>query len=72
MIDPTFILVLAKVVEHRRKLACTTLCDLPKLPSLEMRRFLDTLLPIDAGFKNLSHHGLRTSWITKAALNENS
>lgn len=70
MIDPTFISVLAKVVEHRRKLACTTLCDLPKLPSLEMRRFLDTLLPIDAGFKNLSHHGLRTSWITKAALNE--
>ena len=35
-----------------------------------MRRFLDGLLSKDAGFSEISHHGLRTTWITRAALSE--
>jgi hypothetical protein len=36
---------------------------LTSFASLGWRRFLDGL-----GFRHLSHHGLRASWITKAAL----
>jgi integrase len=39
------------------------LCEIPILPSLEWRRFLDEL-----GLKHLVHHGLRATWITRAAL----
>jgi hypothetical protein len=68
-IDPNFIPLLSEIVTHRRKAGCLTLCDLPKLPSLLMRRFLDALIERDSGFTKLSHHGLRATWITRAALN---
>jgi hypothetical protein len=39
------------------------LCDLPEAPSVEWRNFLDGV-----GCNNVSHHGLRTTWITRACL----
>jgi hypothetical protein len=62
-IYPEFLPILAEIVAHRRQLGESRLCSLPKLPSLQIRWFLDGL-----GFKELSHHGLRVSWITRAAL----
>lgn len=38
------------------------LCEIPERPSLIWREFLDRF-----GFEELCHHGLRTTWITKAA-----
>ena len=69
-IDPKFLPVLTEIVAHRRKLTKATLADLPLLRGVEMREFLDGLLDQDAGFSQLSHHGLRTTWITRAALSE--
>jgi hypothetical protein len=63
MIDPDFLPILAEIVAHRRHLNATTLATLPVLPSVEIRKFLDSL-----GLQGLSHHGLRASWITKAAM----
>jgi hypothetical protein len=54
---------LREIAEHRRAAGHATLCDLPVLPSLEWRKFLDRL-----GIKGASHHGLRVTWITKAAM----
>jgi integrase len=62
-IDPTFYPILQELVSHRKSLGKSTLCEIPVLPSVEWRRFLDTL-----GFKHLVHHGLRATWITRAAL----
>jgi hypothetical protein len=62
-IDPNFIPVLKEIISHRRKLGSSTICDLPILPPVEIRKFLDSL-----GFYNISHHGLRVAWITRAAL----
>ena len=45
----------------------TTLCDMPWDPSLQWRKFLDKINK-DL-LKNLSHHGLRRTWISRAALN---
>jgi hypothetical protein len=53
---------LREIVEHRRANGYATLCDLPKLASLEFRRFLDSL-----NIKGVSHHCLRVGWITSAA-----
>jgi integrase len=39
------------------------LCEIPLLPSVEWRKFLDEL-----GLQHLVHHGLRATWITRAAL----
>lgn len=64
-IDPRFLPILAEIVAHRRTLGESTLCSLPSnpSPSMELRRFLDAL-----GLHGLSQHGLRTSWVTRAAL----
>jgi integrase len=64
-IDPSFIPALKRIVEHRRALGESTLATLPKdpSPSLHLRGFLDGL-----GLQGLSQHGLRTSWVTRAAL----
>jgi Phage integrase SAM-like domain len=67
-IDPEFHPLLSEIVEHRRKLGKSNLCDLPQLPSVVMRRFLDSLARFDVGFNDISHHGLRATWITQAAL----
>ena len=69
-IDPEFYPILCEIVEHRRKLGKSTLCDLPLCSSVLIRRFLDGLSERDGdgGFRLLCHHGLRATWITQAAL----
>jgi hypothetical protein len=67
-IDPEFYPILCEIVEHRRKLGKSTLCELPLCSSVLIRRFLDGLSENDDGFKLLCHHGLRATWITQAAL----
>ncbi|MEA3212272.1 MAG: hypothetical protein QOE70_5329 [Chthoniobacter sp.] len=55
---------LTDLIARRRAAGHLSLCDVPMLPSLEWRRFLDSL----GDLRHLSHHGLRTTWITHAAL----
>jgi integrase len=55
--------LLRALIERRRKAGHADLCTIPVLPSVEWRRFLDSL-----GLKEISHHGLRVTWITQAAL----
>jgi integrase len=62
-IDARLLPTLKEIVTHRRRNKCKTLCDLPELPSVEWRKFLDEM-----GIKGVSHHSLRVTWITKAAL----
>jgi hypothetical protein len=66
-IDPEFFPVLQQIVAHRQRLGKSTLCDIPgddKAPaSVQIREFLDEI-----GLPHLVHHGLRATWITKAAL----
>jgi integrase len=64
-IDPSFLPTLKLIVAHRREVGQIRLCNLPAnpSPSLELRRFLDGI-----GLKGLSHHGLRSTWCTRAAL----
>jgi len=62
-IDSDFYPILQELVAHRQSLGKSLLCEIPVLPSVEWRRFLDTL-----GLKHLVHHGLRATWITRAAL----
>jgi hypothetical protein len=62
-IDPSFYPILQELVAYRQSIGKSTLCDIPVLPSVEWRRFLDEL-----GLKHLVHHGLRATWITNAAL----
>jgi hypothetical protein len=62
-ISPKFLPTLRELVGHRRATGHRTLCDVPVLCSVEWRQFLDTL-----GLHHLSHHGLRVSWISRAAL----
>jgi hypothetical protein len=62
-IDPGFFPILQQLVAHRQTTASPVLCEIPLLASVEWRKFLDAL-----GFKHLCHHGLRATWITKAAL----
>jgi hypothetical protein len=54
---------LKDLVEHRRAEGHATLADIPTLASLEFRKLLDGL-----NVKGVSHHSLRVTWITKAAL----
>jgi hypothetical protein len=62
-IDPDFGPILQDLVAHRQSMGKSMLCEIPILPSVEWRRFLDEL-----GLKHLVHHGLRATWITRAAL----
>jgi hypothetical protein len=62
-INPPFFETLLEIANHRARRGKHTLCDIPERPSLEWRRFLDKL-----GLRHLSHHGLRATWITRAAL----
>jgi hypothetical protein len=62
-IEPDFYPILQELVEHRRAMGKAMLCEIPELPSVKWRRFLDEL-----GLKHLVHHGLRATWITRAAL----
>lgn len=62
-IDPRFLPILKELIAHRQQLGKGTLCDMTSFCSLGWRRFLDSL-----GFRHLSHHGLRSVWVTRAAL----
>jgi integrase len=62
-IDPAFYPILQEIVAHRKSLGSPLLCEVPILASVEWRRFLDGL-----GLPHLCHHGLRATWITRAAL----
>jgi integrase len=62
-IDPAFYPILQELVMHRKRVVESHLCEIPILPSVEWRRFLDEL-----GLRHLVHHGLRATWITRAAL----
>jgi integrase len=61
-IDPRFFPILQELVAQRQATS-PLLCEIPLLASVEWRRFLDEL-----GLKHLCHHGLRATWITRAAL----
>jgi integrase len=61
-IDERLVPALTEIVKHRTAKKETTLCDLPDFASLEWRRFLDGL-----GITDVSHHGLRRTWVTEAA-----
>ncbi len=54
---------LRELVEKRKAGGFADLCTIPVLPSVEWRNFLNRF-----GFGAISHHGLRTTWITRAAL----
>jgi integrase len=55
---------LREIADHRKSAGKSTLCDVPDFgASIEWRRFLDSL-----GISGVSHHDLRRTWITKAAL----
>jgi hypothetical protein len=60
-------------LEHRKAQGKQTLCDLPALPSLEWRRFLDGLKSrigdaAEPNILDISHHDLRRTWVTAACL----
>jgi integrase len=67
-LDPDFQPILTELVAHRRSQSESRLCNLPLLRGVEMRRFLDSLIPLDSGFAKLSLHGLRATLITRWAL----
>jgi integrase len=67
-IDPDFYPILEKLVEYRRRQGKSNICDIPEgkgatPPSVLWRQFLT-----EFGLPHLSHHGLRATWITRAAL----
>jgi hypothetical protein len=61
-LDERLVQPLAKIVAERRNGGHAALCEIPRFPSLLWRRFLDSLK-----LTTLSHHGLRVTWITRAA-----
>jgi len=61
-LDPRAAALLKPIVEARRAEGKKTLADLPQIRAVQMREFLDSL-----GIPKV-HHGLRSTWITKAAL----
>jgi hypothetical protein len=80
-IDEPLLEPLREIVEHRQASGKKTLCDIPlivrrngslkppmkgkgeKPPSVQWREYLDSL-----GITDVSHHDLRRTWVTKAAL----
>ena len=62
-IDPRVLETLRAIVVMRQSQGAATLCDVPVVGSVEWRRFLDSL-----GLPELSQHGLRATYITRAAL----
>lgn len=61
-IDPRFRPILKRLVEQAQKLGFKNLCEIPWDATLRLRRTFDR-----AGLPGLSHHGLRVTWITRAA-----
>jgi integrase len=62
-LDPRAVELLRPIIAERRAAKKATLADMPDLlKSMQIRKFLD-----DLGISKV-HHGLRSTWITKAAL----
>jgi integrase len=68
LIDGALVPVLPEIMQYRASLGSRVLCSIPPVPSVLIRRFLDSLAHVDPGFESLSIHGLRATWITDAAL----
>jgi hypothetical protein len=68
-IDDRLLKPLREIIEHRKGEGKSTLCDIPDFtkgevpPSVQWRQFLDALAITD-----VSHHCLRKTWVTEAAL----
>jgi integrase len=54
--------LLRDLIDRRKAAGKKDLCEIPAVPSMEWRAFLDQF-----GFSHLCHHGLRTTWVTRAA-----
>ncbi len=63
-IDPRFRPILEQLVEEAKRAGEKTICTIPWDASIRLRRALDR-----AGLPDLVHHGLRVTWITRAAEN---
>jgi hypothetical protein len=63
-IDPRFRPILERLVENAKAQGLRVLCEIPWDASLRWRVTLDR-----CGFEDICHHGLRASWITRAAEN---
>jgi hypothetical protein len=61
-IAPALAPTLKKIVALRTAQSATTLCEVPPFASLKWRVYLDGF-----GYKGISHHCLRVSWISRAA-----
>ena len=61
-LDPRAAALLQPLVEARRAAGKKTLAEIPELRAVAMRQWLDSI-----GIRKV-HHGLRSTWITKAAL----
>lgn len=61
-LDWRLVPLLKSIMRSRIESGIQTLCEIPDLASLEWRTFLNSF-----GFKNISHHCLRVTWITNAA-----
>jgi integrase len=61
-IDQRVLSAIADIVRYRQSAGASTLCDLPYMCSVHWRILLDCL-----NLPHLSHHGLRVTWITRAA-----
>ena len=63
-IDDRLLPKLREIIAARKAGGHRSLCDLPSaIPSVEWREFLDV-----CGLPRLVHHGLRVTWITRAAV----
>jgi integrase len=63
-IDPRFLPILKKLVQEAQAEGERMICTIPWDASLRLRKALDR-----AGLEGLCHHGLRATWITRAAEN---
>lgn len=61
-LDRRIVPTLTRIVAGRRAAGHDTLCDIPQIPSVHWRQFL-----LGLGYGHLCHHGLRVTWITRAA-----
>lgn len=61
-IDPRFRPILERLVAEAKKAGEKFICEIPWDASLRLRKALDR-----AGLAGLVHHGLRVTWITRAA-----
>jgi integrase len=64
-IDERALPELERLIAEQRAGGSEALCEIPAIPSVLWRRFLDGL-----GLKHLCHHGLRVTWCTRAASSE--